>query len=134
MSKLKEKAKFNLDAAELLQKKNLFAPSVHCSYYSCFQLMKFTIKDFFGISYEQLRIKIQTTNQKVHSYIIGFIGNQIMDNNRSEYALFHRKIKDLKEFREMSDYENVEVDIDQSQKALDAAKYLRIQMNKIFHV
>ena len=50
MSKLKEKAKFNLSAAEILQENNLFAPSIHCSYYSCFQLLKFTINDFFGIS------------------------------------------------------------------------------------
>jgi hypothetical protein len=58
MSKLKEKSEFNFDAARLLIDKYLFAPSIHCSYYSCFQLMKFTMKNYFNISYDELNRNI----------------------------------------------------------------------------
>lgn len=63
MSKLKAKAEFNIDAAQLLIDKSLYAPSVHCSYYSCFQLMKYTMKEIFGITYDELaqRVSVKTT-------------------------------------------------------------------------
>ena len=58
MTKLKQKSEFNFDAAKVLIDTNLYAPSVHCSYYSCFQLMKFALKDFCGINYDELYQRI----------------------------------------------------------------------------
>ncbi|MDY0280344.1 MAG: hypothetical protein RBR35_07270 [Salinivirgaceae bacterium] len=64
MSYLRQKSEFNLDAAKLLQSNSLFAPSVHCSYYSCLQLLKATIIEFFGVSYEELDIALINAQQK----------------------------------------------------------------------
>ncbi len=52
--KLKEKSKFNYDASEILIDSHLFAPSVHCSYYAAFQLMKVAMQAFCGISYKEI--------------------------------------------------------------------------------
>ena len=61
MSKLRQESDFNIDAASALLKQNLFAPSVHCSYYSCFQFLKYTIKEFFEEDYEPQAINISAT-------------------------------------------------------------------------
>ncbi len=126
MSKLKQKSEFNIDAAKLLIKEAYYAPSVHCSYYSCFQLMKFTIKDFSGIDYETQSVNISTTGQHTHQYIINFISDELKKFvGIEESRIFKRTIKDLKQFREESDYENIEVSYDKGQTALDKANEIR---------
>lgn len=138
MSILKEKAKFNLDAAELLKTNNLFAPSVHCSYYSCLQLMKATINEFKGISYDQLKRDIQHAREKqklnTHTYVIKYIGDEIYSFSKEEFAKFNRNIKQLKIFREVSDYEEKEITFEEGSKALRIAREVRDQMKKIFNV
>lgn len=135
MSKLKEKSEFNITAAQILIDKNLYAPSVHCSYYSCFQLMKFTMKNFFGISYDELRQKISVdTTGGTHSFVVNFFNMEVRKKGISDYSDFSRKIKDLKEFRETSDYENVEITFDKSRKAkeyaIDIRQYIKNNFKK----
>jgi len=118
MSKLREKSKFNLDAAEVLITKNLYAPSVHCSYYSCLQRIKSILPDFFGVSYQQIDINVSSGKLNEHSYLIQYISKQIYTNiGYNEYVDFKRNIGDLKEFRIHSDYKDIEVTWDQSSKA-----------------
>jgi hypothetical protein len=134
MSKLKEKSEFNIDAAQVLIDKYLFAPSVHCSYYSCFQLMKFTMNAHFGMSYDELRQKVSVnTSGGTHTYVTHFFNAEVRKKyGISDYSDFSRKIKDLKEFRESSDYDDSEITIDNSTKALQYAKELRYYIQKNF--
>ncbi len=134
MSKLREKSKFNFDAAKLLIDNNLYAPSVHCSYYSCFQLMKFSMNNFFGISYNELRQRISVnTSGGTHSYVTHFFNTEVRKKNGiSDYSDFSRKIKDLKEFRESSDYDDVEITVDKSTKALQYATDIRQHIQRNF--
>lgn len=126
MSKLKEKSEFNISAAEILLKSHIFAPSVHCSYYSCFQLIKFITKDFFGIEYEQLTTDIKASNKKTHNYIIDLVADKIIRlSDRHESKSFKNKIIDLKHYREESDYDNIEINYDKGKAAFDKAKELR---------
>lgn len=134
MSKLKEKSEFNIDAAQVLIDKYLYAPSVHCSYYSCFQLMKFTMNSYFGMSYDELRQKVSVnTSGGTHTYVTHFFNTEVRKNwGISDYTDFSRKIKDLKEFRESSDYDDIEITIDKSTKALQYAKEVRQYIQKNF--
>lgn len=135
MSKLKQKSLFNIESAELLISNNLYCSSVHCSYYSCLQLLKFTIKDFFKIDYSVLDTKIISGNLGSHQFIINFVMNEIKSNvGRHEARNFKRSIMDLKQFRTQSDYENIEVNITQGQKAFELANEVRAFLTKIFHV
>jgi len=100
MSKLRQKSDFNIDAAKALLEQNLFAPSVHCSYYTCFQLLKYTIKEFFGENYENQAINCSASNQKTHQYVINFITNELNSLvGNIESRDFKRKINDLKQYR-----------------------------------
>lgn len=135
MSKLRQKSDFNLDAAKVLLEKNLFAPSVHCSYYSCFQLLKYTIHDFFGEDYEKQANNISTTKQKTHQYVINYITNKLKTLASSQESRdFKRKINDLKQFRIESDYENIEVSFDKGNNAYEKAKEIRLYIIHNFNV
>lgn len=134
MSKLREKSEFNFEAAQVLIDKYLFAPSVHSAYYSCFQLMKFTMYDHFGISYDELSQRVSVNpSGGTHTFVIHFFNNEVKrENGYSDYNDFSRKLKDLKEFRESSDYDDVEITIDKSQKALNYATELKQYIQKNF--
>jgi uncharacterized protein (UPF0332 family) len=135
MSKLKEKSEFNINAAELLIANAYFAPSVHCSYYSCFQLLKFTIKNFFGIEYDILASNISSSRKKTHQFVIDYIASELIGfTGREESRKFKRTIKDLKQFREESDYDNIEIGEDKGKTALRKAKEIRKYLKTNFHV
>ncbi len=133
MSKLREKSEFNIDAAEVLITKNLYAPSVHCSYYSCLQRIKSIFPVYFGITYDQIEIDVRTGKANEHSYLIRYISEQIRKNiGSNEYVDFKRNIGDLKEFRIHSDYKDIEVTSDQSTKAYKLATEINKFLNEKF--
>lgn len=135
MSKIRQKSNFNIDAAKLLIKEAYFAPSVHCSYYSCYQLLKYTIKDFFGVNHEDQAVNISTTGQKTHQYVVNYVSRELKRlTNSDESTKFKRKVKDLKQFRIESDYENIEVGIEKAQKAYDKAIEIRSYLTTSFKV
>jgi uncharacterized protein (UPF0332 family) len=133
MSKLKEKSEFNIAAAELLLEKDYYAPSLHCSYYSCFQLIKFTIKDFFGTDYETLSSNISSSKKNTHQYIIDHISNELINFTDTKTGRdFKRKIKDLKQFRQESDYDDMEITIEKGNAAYLQAVEIRTYLTNNF--
>jgi len=125
VSNLENKSELNIEAARKLIEENLYAPSVHCSYYSCFQLLKFKMNDFFDVTYEQLTADISSSPKGTHEYIIDFYIQTIRNNaNNWKSVDFKRNIKDLKLFREKSDYEDINITKNQSDKAYRTAEYL----------
>ena len=132
MSHLKEKSKFNLDAAEELITKSLHAPSVHCSYYGCFQFLKYTLKNYRNLTYEDIEQQCKTYPGGTHGYIIDTCLTDVRKKESSDtHKELKRNIKDLKEFRVSSDYYNVEIIIDDSEKCLDLSKKIIVQIKKI---
>lgn len=136
MSKLKQKSEFNFDAALVLIDKSYFAPSVHCSYYGCLQLMKYSIKKYFGIEYADLKTSILASASKnSHVYIINFIYSELYNKiGVHESRKFKRKINDLKQFRVESDYEDIEINYSYSSKALAKAESIKQDIKKYFNV
>jgi uncharacterized protein (UPF0332 family) len=127
MSYLRQKSDFNIDAAKVLISKGLYAPSVHCSYYSCFQLMKYAIKSFFGTTYKEQTASISgNPKQSTHKYVIDYIIRELKKIEQSrEVQNLRRNIKDLQNFRIEADYENIEINYDNGQKALEKAEEIR---------
>ena len=132
MSYLKEKSGFNIDSAQELIDKNYYAPSVHCSYYGCFQYMKYALKKQNNWTYEF--IENECLSNGTHSFVI----NNILSNLRSkignnkEFANIKRKINDLKLFRIQSDYFNIQILSDDAQKSLDYSKEIITNLKKHF--
>ena len=133
MSKLREKSKFNLDAAEVLIKEDLHAPSVHCAYYSCFQRIKCIFPEYFNITYAQIDENVAGMKTSEHNYLIRYLSGQIKTNvGDKEYRDFSNDIKDLKLFRTNSDYKEIEVDSVLSSKALNIAKRINSLLDETF--
>lgn len=132
--KLKQKSEFNADAAELLIRNNNYAPSVHCSYYSVFQLMKFTMKEFIGVDYDTIDMNVASRKTGEHQYIRNEILNVIRNSDYSEYSRMSRNLKDLYQFRIDSDYKNIEVNSEKAEKAKSFSRDIISYIKKNFHV
>lgn len=129
MSYLKNKSDFNIDGAELLINNSLYAPSVHCSYYSVFQLMKARYISKKNISYQDYTNESSNNLGSSHTYLINNFC--LLIGNHRDSLEFKRKVKDLKVFRTKSDYDNIEINIELSNKALRKAKELLSDIKKI---
>ncbi len=135
MSILKEKSNFNIQAAELLLRNSLYAPSVHCSYYSCFQLLKYTINYFFDIDYAPQATETSLSRQKTHQYVVNYVTNELKQFvGFEESRKFKRSINDLKQFRVEADYENIEVNIDKGETAFKKAREIRTYLTTNFNI
>lgn len=138
--KLGEKSKFNIDAADYLISKTLYAPSVHCSYYACFQLMKVVMKSFMGVSYEDIDLFVANSkapgNRSVseHAYIKREVLNQIYKFDKNNHREIKNKIDDLYEYRISSDYKDVEILEADATKANNKSKEFIEYIKEKFHV
>ncbi|MGH1387516.1 hypothetical protein [Kordia sp.] len=126
MDYIKSKSEFNLAAAKvLIDDQDNFAPSVHCSYYGCLQFIKSKLHSLGIISYSQMSEDIAKSKQggmralSSHKYPLDLIVKAISEKENLIYAKkINDKVKELKTFRIMSDYHNVEIDKPKSMKAL----------------
>ena len=92
MSFLNNKSDFNLEGAKLLIENSLYAPSVHCSYYSVFQKLKYKYTTKASISYDELTQNIFADKRNTHKYVIDEFCNFIQDRyKKRELAMnnFH---------------------------------------------
>jgi len=122
MSFIRQKSEFNIDAAEELIKLSNYAPSVHCSYYATFQLIKYTLKKYGNITYDQ--IDKESKNKGSHKYLIQkalFVFNESGFKYR-ESATLRRNFMDLKTLREKSNYHNIQIFSTDAEKSLAVSK------------
>lgn len=140
MSHLKNKSDFNLQAADyLINVEDCYAPSVHCSYYGCFQYIKFKLNKI-GHTYAQIDSDIQKSKQvpggtvlSSNKYPLDLIVKKLRTQTDIIYSKkVNDKIKKLKTFRVLSDYEDVPVDYQKSTEALRLSKeIIKLIENKL---
>ncbi|TYQ00422.1 hypothetical protein C7447_1011036 [Tenacibaculum adriaticum] len=129
MSHLKNKSEFNLEAARvLIDEYDNFAPSVHCSYFGCFQFIKSKLNKI-GFSYEKIDSDISISRQSAartlnsHDYPIKLILTEV---EKKSDIIFRKGVKDkinlLKTYRVLSDYRNESVTMKKSKEALRLSK------------
>lgn len=98
-------------------------------------MLKFTIKDFFGIDYDAQSANIASSKQNTHQYVLNYVTRKLRNLAGIEESQdFKRAFKDLKQFRLESDYENIEIGSEKGNEAFDRAKELRTYLIKNFNV
>lgn len=131
---LKNKAVINIDAAEkLIQSPNYhYCASIHCSYFSCFQIVKFILLSIFEEKEEEVYAKRKTATREIgeHEYYIQKIHESIIGTKDFVSAKeFKNKINELKSLRTVSDYKIDIIEKPKSEYALrlanDILKILR---------
>ena len=123
MSYLRNKSEANLAAAKLLiDDYEYYAPSVHCSYYGCFQFIKYKLNTL-GYTYKIIDESIAANpTYHSHKYPVSLIVKLLKDKvpNDIYYSrTVNDKFKLLKAFREESDYHNKDIFPEQGKDALD---------------
>lgn len=98
-----KKAEHNLKAASLLIENELYAPSIHCSYYAGFQMSKRKLAEC-GITYDEQDQAARDLSTDSHNYIITTTEEYVSDPIK-----YRHNIGKLKRLRKKSDYLNQEI-------------------------
>lgn len=136
MQYLKSKSDFNVLGAEVLIEKSLFAPSVHCSYYAVLQLLKYSYIVLSKISSKELSEKIIADRRNSHTFLLDEFCITLQHTSKYEFTAIDVRnlkndVKDLKQFRNDSDYENIEIDYSLSNKAFSLSKSILDRIKNI---
>lgn len=123
MSNLSNKSEINIDAAKLLNDKNLYSAVAHCAYYACYQKIKHIWLHRQGkteLELEQLgRTKPRMGSHEVLINEIGtFIKSSGSKNVIDDFRVYNNNILQLKKLRTRADYEDTIFDSTSSSKSL----------------
>lgn len=134
---LKNKAVINIDAAEkLIQAPNYhYCASIHCAYFSCFQIVKFILLSIFEEKEEEVYAKRKTGTREIgeHEYYIQRIHESIIGTKDFVSAKdFKNKINELKSLRTVSDYKIDIIEKPKSEYALRLATDIQKILRKNF--
>lgn len=117
MSNFVKKISNNYEAADLLIERKFFSSSIHCSYYSSFQVLLLLIDDqlksewqnFQDAKTSEFLNNKSAKKEDSHNLTISFIKENIIKTNSDLGRLFSKEIGILKKNRHTSDYKNVEI-------------------------
>jgi hypothetical protein len=132
---LKQNSLINQSAADVLIKKQYYVSSVHCSYYSCFQLILFILESYHNITWDNINTEKQTSNNGSHEIAIKKIKNDLIYNFKIDsinFKDFNDNIHKLKKLRTDSDYKGINVDMAYSNTAFNISKSLTTFLNKTY--
>lgn len=118
MPSIRNKSNENIKAANLLVNNRLFASSVHCAYYSCFQLSKYILDKFCGMSYNEQDIKTVDS----HIYVINSLDKNLLKISHISHLDYLSNMNKLKRFRKKADYTIGIITPKEAQDALASAE------------
>jgi hypothetical protein len=135
MSQLFYKSKINFDSAKLLIERGYDVSSIHCLYYSSFQLLKYVIALTEGVTYEELEIERNTLmneqkkNIGTHEFLINRKFLNLLHREKS-HTRYVNELNQLKTLRRRADYENLEITGSDSNKALKISQKISDKLNE----
>ncbi|MBI9054417.1 MAG: hypothetical protein JEY96_11405 [Bacteroidales bacterium] len=134
MKGLKNKSEINIAAAKYLHEKDYYAPSVHCSYYSCLQLIKYSLNSHFRLSEKEIEIKINkyknTKKDGSHNFFISYLFKALKSTSIKESVDFNNKINLLKKHRVSADYSKNEILYNVSNSAITLSNEITTLLKK----
>ncbi|OAV73361.1 hypothetical protein Barb6_00329 [Bacteroidales bacterium Barb6] len=125
MSNLQNKSAISQDAAMLLHDKSLYPSVAHCSYYSCYQLLKHIWIYTIEKTQQELDAKCSTAKTGSHELLINEVGRFIKHSGKKDclkhFREFNSGILQLKRLRVDADYSDSLFDSSKSKRSLDLA-------------
>jgi hypothetical protein len=137
MSFIKTKSDENIAIANQLISMTTpyYATSVHCSYYSCVQLMIHILIEDFGKTESEIDNEPRAANMAFHNWIIDVFFREItIRRNPREAYQFKQKIGELKRARVNADYRNIAIIEQTSRIALQKAHQTINYLNTNFTI
>ena len=107
---LLNKSQQNKIALAHLKKVGIFAPCIHCSYYSCLQKAMGILMDYENDIYMGAH-RVEGKRGNTHGYYIREFSNVVRRTfrDREGAKIISEDLFKLKQFREDSDYGNIEI-------------------------
>lgn len=138
MPELLKKSDENFLAANLLIQNKFFAPSVHCSYYSCFQKLKNVISQAYNSDYFELDTELKNINRNVsqgsrmgsHEFLIDRKLFDLVKREKRDHRLIN-SMNDIKVYRKKSDYLNEPITEDVAVKAHNISQKVIKELNAL---
>jgi len=138
MTILLEKSKQNIRAASMLIDNELYASSVHCSYYACFQRLKKLIADAYICDYSDLDVEHRKLNKSgsgkrmigSHEFYINYKLLNLVKRENKEHRLVN-ELNDIKRFRKQADYDNISIDLNTSQNVFKKSNVIIDKLEKL---
>lgn len=124
MPNIKSKSIENFKAAKLLSKdgNKMYSASIHCAYYSCFQLVKHILAKIRYIPYSKQETDAIDSKIGTHNFIIETMRNDLLSIKEEEaYDIFDNNITELKRLRKIADYDNVIISPEEAKDAVNMA-------------
>lgn len=141
MATLKAKSNVNIASALILtSKKETCLSSVHCDYYSCYQLMLYYLDHFYNYT-EVKRKKEYDTYKKFgngklgsHEYWINEFHKHLTADKKHilNSNIIDKNIRILRENRIEADYRETDISKSESDRLYDIAKNTRSLIDKSF--
>jgi hypothetical protein len=138
MGVLKEKSDQSFKTASFLISEKLYNPSVHCSYYSCIQLILDVFHEKFSISESTLTKEAKEfmgiNRVGSHNFYMAKIRKFLNDKGTAPIEInnWHNNLVQLKQKRENSDYSRIHCVQGEAELAKQKAKDVREFLNRIF--
>ncbi len=129
-----EKSRTNEEAASLLHYEELFCSSVHCSYYSSFQLMLHILYEVLDEEEEEYSAREEVNDRGSHNYLFNTIRREIISSDGSRVRDFGFYMRKLKELRKIADYKQIKVLKQDSSNAKEYSNKFNIILNDIFAI
>lgn len=126
------KSNENIEVANFLHTESFFCSSVHCSYYSSYQLMLYVLYEYLNNSEEDYSSKNETNSAGSHNYLINLIRMEIRKINKDYIRDFDDNIRDLKELRKNADYKQIKIIPKDSSVAIAKSEKIRSIIIKTF--
>jgi hypothetical protein len=139
MSKLlRDKATLNFDAARILKESPNYhyCSSIHCSYFSCFQIVKYIVIEICRVDDASIYNSRKTDplgTKSGHEYLIEFLRRKLVEKEEvKDASMFKNKITELKSLRTNSDYLAVQIDKTISDRAYNLANDIAAILKKVY--
>lgn len=135
MSNLSNKSEINVDAAKLLNDKNLYSAVAHCAYYACYQKLKHIwLYQLHKTEQELENLGRTNTRMGSHEILINEIGTFIKDSGSKnfidDFRVYNSNILQLKRLRTKADYEDTVFDYSNSSKSISLSNVIIPVLNK----
>jgi hypothetical protein len=136
MSELLNKSEINFDAAKVLHKADNYPSVAHCSYYSCYQMLKHIWLYPMDKSDSDLKAIIDNSQSKKaaikgsHDVLINEIEKHIKLNNTSDFRVINSTVGQLKRLRHSADYEDKAFLFNDSCNSIELSERIRLILKK----
>jgi len=141
MSEFISKSLSNFESAELLIGNNKYSSSIHCLYYSTYQIILYITKYKLGGEWDIFQeqkyadsLNNKAQKEESHNLTISFIKDNITKTDEAFGRVFNSKIGILKRYRHSADYKESIIDPRIANISLELSRNINDKLIKHFNL